>query len=87
MPTPSTRVEFRLQPEEKELIDQAVHLLGLTFTEFARPRLVQDARRIVAEHAMTRLTDRDRDAFLAMLDADTEPNAALRQAFHEVKRA
>lgn len=84
MATNATRVEFRLPPEEKDLIEQAAKLLGISLTEFARPRLVQDARAIVTEYAITRLTDRDREIFLAMLDADTEPNAALRKAFREV---
>ena len=85
MSATTARVEFRLQPEEKDLIEQAVRLLGMTISEFARPRLVQEARQIVTEYNITRLTNRDRDIFLAMLDADTEPNAALRQAFREVK--
>ena len=85
MATTNARVEFRLLPEEKDLIEQAVQLLGMTLTEFARPRLVQDARKIVTEHAAARLTDRDRDIFLAMLDAESEPNTRLRQAFREVK--
>ena len=85
MAATTARVEFRLQPEEKDLIEQAVRLLGMTITDVARPRLVQEARQIVTEYNITRLTNRDRDIFLAMLDADTEPNAALRKAFREVK--
>ena len=85
MAATTARVEFRLQPDEKDLIEQAVRLLGMTISDFARPRLVQEARQIVTEYSITRLTNRDRDIFLAMLDADTEPNAALRQAFREVK--
>jgi uncharacterized protein (DUF1778 family) len=85
MATTTTRLEFRLRPESKELIEQAAQLLGMTVSEFANSRLVQLARQIIAEHNITRLTDRDRDIFLAMLDADSKPNAALRKAFREVK--
>jgi len=85
MATNSARVEFRLPPEEKEMIEQAVRLLGTTLSEFVRPRLVQDARKILAEYSITRLTDRDRDIFLAMLEADSEPNAELQKAFREVR--
>jgi flagellar hook protein FlgE len=38
------------------------------------------ARRIVRQNSITVLSDRDRDIFLAMLDADAKPNAALRRA-------
>ncbi len=85
MAVTSARIEFRFQPEEKELIEQASRLLGVSLAEFARPRLVQAAQQTIAEFNTTRMTNRDRDIFLAMLDADAEPNAALRKAFQEVK--
>ncbi len=81
----TTRLEFRIRPESKDLIEQAAQLLGISVSEFANSRLVQLARQIIAEHNITRLTNRDRDIFLAMLDADTEPNAALQKAFRGVK--
>lgn len=84
MATTTARVEFRLRPESKDLIEQAAGLLGMSLTEFASSRLVQLAQQVVAEHNVARLTNRDRDIFLAMLDADSEPNAALRQAFRDV---
>ena len=84
MATNAARIEFRLPPEGKDLIEQAAQLMGLTVTEFASSRLVSFARQIIQEHNITRLTDRDRDIFLAMLEADEEPNAALTQAFRDV---
>jgi uncharacterized protein (DUF1778 family) len=59
-------------------------LLRLSVTEYAGSRLVEDARKTIAEHNVTRMTDRDRDIFPAMLDADTEPDESLRQAFRDV---
>ena len=79
----TARIEFRVRPEIKEVIEQAAQLLGLTVTEYASSRLVQDARKTVSEYNVTRLTDRDRDIFLAMLESDAEPNQALRRAFQE----
>jgi uncharacterized protein (DUF1778 family) len=81
----SARLDFRIRPENKELIEQAADLLGMTVTEFADTRLVQIARQVIAEHNITRLTNRDRDVFLAMLEANRAPSAALRKAFREVK--
>jgi len=79
------RIEFRVRSDKKELIEQAAQLLGLTITEYACSRLVQDAQKTIAEHNVTRLTDRDRDIFLAMLESKAEPNQALRRAFQEVE--
>lgn len=80
----TARIEFRVPPDTKELIEQAAQLLGLTVTEYASSRLAEDAQKIIAEHNITRLTDRDRDIFLAMLDSHAGPNEALRRAFEEV---
>jgi len=85
MATTTTRLEFRLRRESKDLIEQAAQLLGMTVSEFANSRLVRLARQVIAEHNITRLTDRDREIFLKMLEADSKPNAALRKAFREVK--
>ena len=84
MATKTARVEVRLPPESKKIIEQAAQLLGLTLTEFASSRLVSLARQTIQEHNITKLTNRDRDIFLAMLDADDEPNAALTAAFDDV---
>ena len=84
MATNTARVEFRLPPDSKDLIEQAAQLLGLTLTEFASSRLVSLAKQTIQEHNITKLTNRDRDIFLAMLDTDEEPNAALKAAFNDV---
>jgi uncharacterized protein (DUF1778 family) len=81
----TARIEFRLRQESKHIIEEAAKLLGLTVSEFAHSRLVESARQVIAEHNIRRLTDRDRDVFLAMLEADDEANTALRRAFREVK--
>lgn len=41
---------------------------------------------VTAEAHRRILSDRDRDIFLAMLDADAEPNAALKEAVECHKR-
>ena len=35
----------------------------------------------LSEEVTTKLSDRDRDIFLALLDSDEEPNEALKSAF------
>ena len=84
MTTNTARIEFRLPPESKGLIEEAAKLLGMNVSEFASSRLVALARQTIAEHNVTRLTNRDRDIFLAMLDAEGKPNEALAQAFRDV---
>jgi uncharacterized protein (DUF1778 family) len=74
------RVDFRTTPAVKSLIEQAAAINGMTVSEFIKATVVEKSREVV-EQAETRvLSNRDRDAFLAILDAQAAPNTALQQA-------
>jgi uncharacterized protein (DUF1778 family) len=79
------RLDFRLNRELKELIDRAACITGQNVSDFAISTLVERARRIVQQNSMTVLSDQDRDIFLAMLDSEGKPNAALKQAAKRYK--
>ena len=75
------RLNFRLSVESKQTIEQAAAELGQSVSDFAVSSLVQSARRVLQENEQTRLTNRDRDLFLEMLDqTSSKPNEALRKA-------
>jgi uncharacterized protein (DUF1778 family) len=83
MPKTATRKErlnFRLDRQVKSLIEQAATTLGQSVTEFAVFHLVRDARTVLREQETTMLSDRDRQVFLSMLEADAQPNEALKRA-------
>ncbi len=75
------RLNFRLPPEAKEKIERAAVASGLTVTDFAVHALVNSADEVLERHHAHKLSNRDRDVFLALLDADDEPNEALKNAF------
>ena len=79
MPT-ATRIDFRVDKTTKALIERAAALRGQTLSDFAKLTLVSKAQHVLKQHQQTVLTDRDRDIFIAMLDAGVKPNAALRKA-------
>jgi uncharacterized protein (DUF1778 family) len=75
------RINVRLAGELKSTIEEAAAALGQTVTEFTVSSVVREARRVLEDARMTRLSNRDRDLFLAALDAeDAKPNATLRAA-------
>ena len=83
IPHSDARIEFRLSSARKAEIERAALLQSRSLTDFATEVLTEAARRILAaqsRHQDVQLSDRDRDRFLAMLDADVAPNAALRAA-------
>jgi uncharacterized protein (DUF1778 family) len=81
-----TRFDFRIEPARKELIEQAASLLGMSLTQFAKTAMIDRAQEVVRQRTVTVLSDRDRDIFLAALDADVKPNAAARRAAKHYKK-
>ncbi len=77
---PTTRLEIRLKPDTKDLIEQAAELRNQTITQFAITTLSEEAVKVVAEHQRTVLSNRDRDLFLKLLDTPPKPNESLRKA-------
>ncbi len=80
------RLNFRLKPDIKERIEKAAAVTGKTLTEFAVTALADTAEEVLERYRVTRLSDRDRDIFLAILDRSSEPNQALKRAAKTHKR-
>lgn len=76
----TTRMDFRLRPEQKRLIEQAAEESGRTITDYAIAALVKAAEQTLESTRMRVLTERDSKLFLAMLGGKSKPNAALRAA-------
>jgi uncharacterized protein (DUF1778 family) len=74
------RIEFRISPEEKQRIERAAASQGRSVSDFAKEILTQKAQAVLEAYESVQLSDRDRDLFLQLLDADPSPNAALEAA-------
>jgi uncharacterized protein (DUF1778 family) len=82
----SERIEARVSPEQKDLLEYAAALRGQTVGDFMRDSLRQAAEQTIREHEVMRLTARDSRAFVEALLAPPAPNAALRAAAAHYKR-
>ena len=80
------RLDFRLSPSAKEMIEQAAVVSGQTISDFAVTTLVKSAQEVLERHQQRQLSDRDRDLFLQMVDQAPRPNAALRRAAARYKK-
>jgi uncharacterized protein (DUF1778 family) len=81
-----SRLNFRLPSDTKEKIERAAVVSGLTVTDFAIHSLLSSAENILERHQATILSDRDRDVFLELIEAEEEPNETLRCAAEEHRR-
>lgn len=83
----TARINVRISSELKQTIEQAAAALGQSVSEFAVATVVREARQVLQDANITRLSIRDRDRFLKTLDdADAKPNAALKAAARRYKK-
>ena len=70
------RLELRLAPSAKKVIQQAMSVTGLAAGDLA----YEGARRLLDEHQRMLLSGADRDAFLAAIDRMPDPAPRLVKA-------
>ena len=81
MAAASARLEFRVRPERKSLIERAAELVHQPVSEFARTAAEEKAEDIIRQHdATTTVPVEFFDELFDALDAPAVPNAALRRA-------
>jgi len=83
-PETPARLAFRLSFEAKLLIEQAAAASGQTVSAFAVSRLVRSAEEVLERR---KLSDRDRDRFLELIDRNDEPSPALKRAARDYERS
>ncbi len=75
------RINVRLPGDLKLTIEEAAAALGQTVSEFTVSTVLREARNVLQQAQLTRLSNRDRDTFLAALDeTSAAPNKALKAA-------
>lgn len=62
------RINFRLNSDLKKTIEDAAAEMGQSISDFAISTLVQAARKVLQDQHVTRLSERDRQVFAALLD-------------------
>jgi uncharacterized protein (DUF1778 family) len=81
------RLNFRLPAELKQTIEEAAARLGQSVSDFAVSTLVRSARDVIEQENITRLSNRDRNVFISLLDKkNIRPNNALAAAARKYKK-
>ena len=76
----NARLEARITPEQKELIERAAAYEGRSVSDFVVGTVQQAAKAVVQEHEVLRLNESQSRAFVETLLNPPEPNEALRKA-------
>ena len=82
------RIDARLQPQQKKLIEQAANIAGLSVASFVVSSALQEAAAVIAQHMRTTLTLENARRLMEVLEKD-EPTPALLAAAkkHRARRA
>lgn len=75
-----SRIELRVNPEDKQTLEAAAALKGLSLSAYLLSLGLDAARAEIAMHERLVLSNNDRDLFLAALDAPPHPSAAMLSA-------
>lgn len=74
----SARVEFRVPQRQKELIEDAAQLQGVSVSDFLAAIASREALKVIQDHSAILLTREQSARFVEALLSPPEPTAALR---------
>lgn len=76
-----TRLNIRCDKRARELLDKAAAYSHVSISEFVLSHALESAEKVVQANESITLQPEDFHAFLAALDAQSQPNPALQKAF------
>ena len=83
----TARLEARITPDQKALLERAAALRGRTLSEFVVSSAQETAARVVREQEVMALGARDSKAFVAALLKPSTPGSRLRRAARRYNKA
>lgn len=79
------RIDVRLRPEQKTVIERAARIKGLTVTDFIVQNAIENAKQTIREHETWTLERPDAELFAAALAATPALGAQLTEAAKRYK--
>jgi uncharacterized protein (DUF1778 family) len=81
------RIDVRLRPEQKALIEKAANIKGLTVTDFMVQIALENAQRTIRDYETWTLEQPDAELFAAVLAAPTSLGPRLVEASRRYKES
>ena len=79
-------IEARIPPEQRERIERAAHLRGLSVSDFLIQNADEAAIATIEKHQRLTLEGEAAVAFLALLEKPPAPGKRLKKAFQQFRR-
>lgn len=71
------RIELRVTPQQKRLLQRAAQLEGVNMTDFVLQNIQRKARRVIREHHTLNISVRDAELFLRAAAESDGPTPAM----------
>ncbi len=84
--TKSSRIELRVTPEQKKLLEQAASLKGISLTAYTLSHLLEIAQQDINNYEKLILSNKDRDLFLSALENPPELTGNLKKAISKYRQ-
>jgi uncharacterized protein (DUF1778 family) len=87
---PRTRITARVSDNVRVTLEQAAELLGATVNQFMVQTAYLEAQRVIERESVIRLSQKDAEKILSLLEHPPKPNKRLKdaaKAFKETVRA
>ncbi|MBM4228816.1 MAG: DUF1778 domain-containing protein [Gammaproteobacteria bacterium] len=81
------RIGARVPREVYETLCRAAELTGATVNQFLVQAALKEAREVIAQEDVIRLTPRDWDWLMPLIDDPPKPNARLKAALKRYRKA
>ena len=82
---PRTRITARVSDGVRDTLEQAAELLGATVNQFVVQTAYLEAQRVIERESVIRLSQKDAQKVLALLDKPPKPNQRLQDAVKSFK--
>jgi uncharacterized protein (DUF1778 family) len=82
---PRKRITARVSGTVRDTLEQAAELLGATVNQFVVQTAYQEAQRVIERESVIRLSQKDAQKVLALLDHPPKPNQRLKEAVKAFK--
>ncbi len=85
MEEPRKRITARVSDTVRDTLEQAAELLGSTVNQFVVQTAYQEAQRVVERETVIRLSQKDAQKVLSLLDHSPKPTKRLKDAVKAFK--
>lgn len=82
----SRRIDLRVTPEQKELLERAAALQGVSLSAYTLFHLLPIAKQELDAHERLVLSDEDRDLFLSVLENPPPLKGSLKSAIQHYQQ-